>query len=35
MHFSCRDAASKYQSWSVTGQNVSEQSAEKGVKWTP
>ena len=35
MHFSCRDAANKYQSWSVTGQNVSEQSAEKGMKWTP
>lgn len=35
MHFSCRDAANKYQSWSVTGQSVSTQSAEKGVKWTP
>lgn len=35
MHFQCRDAANKYQSRSVTGQNASKQSAEKGVKGTP
>lgn len=35
MHFSCREAANNCQSWSVIGQNVSAQSAEKGVKWTP